>query len=139
MGEIITENMRTVRNLPLTLTPPEGEEMPALLEVRGETVMFKNDFHALNQRQEEEGGKVFANPRNAAAGSLRQLDSKVTAARNLRFMAYGVGGVVGPILGGLMGDAKAWMWAFIPAGIACLAAALIVLFLRPPKPKAVTA
>jgi OFA family oxalate/formate antiporter-like MFS transporter len=55
------------------------------------------------------------------------------------FMAYGVGGVVGPILGGVMGDAKAWMWAFIPAGIACLAAALIMLFLKPPKPKAVTA
>jgi OFA family oxalate/formate antiporter-like MFS transporter len=55
------------------------------------------------------------------------------------FMAYGVGGVVGPILGGMMGDARTWMWAFIPAGIACLAAAFIVLFLKPPKAKAVTA
>ncbi|WP_461210967.1 NAD-dependent DNA ligase LigA [Desulfocurvus sp. DL9XJH121] len=91
VGEVVTENARTVRNLPLVLTPPDGEEPPALLEVRGETVMLKDDFHALNQRQEEEGGKVFANPRNAAAGSLRQLDSKVTAGRPLRFMAYGVG------------------------------------------------
>lgn len=91
VGEVVTENMRTVRNLPLVLTPPDGEEPPALLEVRGETVMLKEDFHALNLRQEEEGGKAFANPRNAAAGSVRQLDSAVTASRRLRFMAYGIG------------------------------------------------
>ena len=90
-GEIITDNMRTVRNLPLQLAVPEGQEPPALLEVRGEAVMLKDDFHALNERQEEEGAKVFANPRNAAAGSVRQLDSRMTAARPLRFMAYGVG------------------------------------------------
>lgn len=90
-GEVITDNMRTVRNMPLQLTIPESETPPALLEVRGEVVMMKADFHALNERQEEEGAKVFANPRNAAAGSVRQLDSKITAARPLRFMAYGVG------------------------------------------------
>jgi OFA family oxalate/formate antiporter-like MFS transporter len=55
------------------------------------------------------------------------------------FMAYGVGGVVGPLLGGIMGDAKTWMWAFIPAGIACLAVALMMFFLKPPRGKAVTA
>lgn len=90
-GEVVTANMRTVRNLPLTLRTAPGEAPPELLEVRGEVVIAKDDFHALNQAQEEEGGKVFANPRNAAAGSLRQLDSRVTAARPLRFLAYGVG------------------------------------------------
>jgi DNA ligase (NAD+) len=90
-GEVVTANMRTVRNLPLTLRMAPGEAPPELLEVRGEVVIAKDDFHALNQAQEEEGGKVFANPRNAAAGSLRQLDSRVTAARPLRFLAYGVG------------------------------------------------
>jgi len=90
-GEVITENMRTVRNLPLELKLEPGGQAPELLEVRGEVVMLKKDFHALNDRQEEEGEKVFANPRNAAAGSVRQLDSKITAGRPLRFMAYAVG------------------------------------------------
>ncbi|BBD07516.1 NAD-dependent DNA ligase LigA [Desulfovibrio ferrophilus] len=96
IGEVVTENMRTVRNLPLTLTIPDSNSahfIPQLLEVRGEVVMLKDDFHALNERQEEEGEKVFANPRNAAAGSVRQLNSKITASRPLRFMAYGVGSV----------------------------------------------
>ncbi|MBU1001531.1 MAG: NAD-dependent DNA ligase LigA [Proteobacteria bacterium] len=97
-GEVVTENMRTVRNLPLILKVPEGKDssvsaLPSLLEVRGEVVMLKKDFHALNDRQEEEGDKIFANPRNAAAGSVRQLDSRITASRQLRFMAYGVGDV----------------------------------------------
>ena len=87
-GERVTANMRTVRNLPLAL---RGANIPELLEVRGEVAMRKEDFAALNQTQEEEGGKVFANPRNAAAGAIRQLDSRITARRPLRFMAYGVG------------------------------------------------
>lgn len=91
-GEVVTENMRTVRNVPLRL---RGEDAPERLEVRGEVVMARADFTALNRRQQELGQKVFANPRNAAAGSVRQLDSSVAASRPLRFLAYGVGMVEG--------------------------------------------
>lgn len=91
-GEVVTENMRTVRNVPLRL---RGEAVPERLEVRGEVVMARADFTALNRRQQELGQKVFANPRNAAAGSVRQLDSSVAASRPLRFLAYGVGMVEG--------------------------------------------
>ncbi|THB65588.1 MAG: NAD-dependent DNA ligase LigA [Desulfovibrio sp.] len=87
-GEVVTHSMRTVRNLPLKL---RGENLPALLEVRGEVVMSRADFAVLNQRQEEQGDKVFANPRNAAAGSVRQLDPKIADERPLRFLAYGLG------------------------------------------------
>lgn len=90
IGEDVTHNMRTVMNLPLTL---RGSMVPDLLEVRGEVVMSDKDFAALNDRQREAGEKVFANPRNAAAGSIRQLDPKVAASRPLRFMGYGIGRV----------------------------------------------
>nr|WP_314861514.1 NAD-dependent DNA ligase LigA [uncultured Undibacterium sp.] len=87
-GEDVTENIRTIRSVPLRL---RCENPPAILDVRGEVLMFKADFDKLNQRQRDLGTKEFANPRNAAAGSLRQLDSTITAQRNLRFFAYGIG------------------------------------------------
>jgi len=87
-GEDISANVRTVRNIPLKL---HGSGWPAVLEVRGEIYMPKAGFEALNARQLESGAKPFANPRNAAAGSLRQLDSKITASRPLELCAYGVG------------------------------------------------
>ena len=87
-GEDVTVNLRTVRAIPLRLN---GGGAPGLLEVRGEVFMLKRDFEALNRDQRRSGGKEFANPRNAAAGSLRQLDSRVTASRRLTFCCYGLG------------------------------------------------
>ena len=87
-GEEVTPNLRTLRGIPLRLA---GSGWPPLIEVRGEVLMFKDAFARLNARQRERGEKEFANPRNAAAGSLRQLDSRITAARPLAFFAYGVG------------------------------------------------
>jgi DNA ligase (NAD+) len=87
IGEDVTLNLRTVGSIPLAL---RGEAAPELLEVRGEVVMFRKDFHRLNRERAELGEQLFANPRNAAAGSLRQLDPKVTASRALVFFAYGV-------------------------------------------------
>ena len=86
-GEDVTANVRTIRAVPLRLRAPA----PALIEVRGEALMYRADFDRLNARQRELGEREFVNPRNAAAGSLRQLDPAVTAARPLRFLAYGVG------------------------------------------------
>ncbi len=91
-GEDVTANIRTIRSIPLKL---HGDQLPELIDVRGEVLMFKADFARLNQRQRDGGQKEFANPRNAAAGSLRQLDSKITAQRSLRFFAYGIGRVDG--------------------------------------------
>tara|TARA_R110000751_G_scaffold280600_1_gene383083 strand:- start:497 stop:2530 length:2034 start_codon:yes stop_codon:yes gene_type:complete len=84
-GEGITSNLRTLRSVPLKLM---GKNVPELLEVRGEVIMRHAGFEALNERAREEGSKVFANPRNAAAGSLRQLDPRITAKRPLEFHAY---------------------------------------------------
>lgn len=86
-GENVTQNIRTIRAIPLRL---QGDTFPSTLEVRGEVLMFKKDFQALNERHQEQGLKTFANPRNAAAGSLRQLDSRITATRPLHFFAYGI-------------------------------------------------
>lgn len=84
-GEGITTNLRTLRSIPLRL---RGSDIPERIEVRGEVYISHSGFEALNRRAREEGGKVFANPRNAAAGSLRQLDPRITATRPLEFCAY---------------------------------------------------
>lgn len=91
-GEDVTANIRTIRSIPLRLNTARP---PAILDVRGEVLMFKKDFEAMNARQREAGQKEFVNPRNAAAGSLRQLDSRITASRKLSFFAYGVGALEG--------------------------------------------
>lgn len=107
-GEDITLNVRTVRAIPLRL---RGTGWPRLLEVRGEVYMSRAGFEALNARVIAEGGKPFANPRNAAAGSLRQLDPKITASRPLSFCAYGVGQVDGALpdtQSGILAALRGW-------------------------------
>jgi len=95
VGEDVTDNVRTIRSVPLHL----HGSVPAQLEIRGEVLMFRRDFERLNATQRTVGDKEFANPRNAAAGSLRQLDSKITAQRRLRFFAYGVAALAPPASG----------------------------------------
>jgi DNA ligase (NAD+) len=92
-GEDITANLRQISGFPKTLTG----DFPDILEVRGEVYMSHDDFNKLNERQAAKNGKIFANPRNAAAGSLRQLDSSITAERKLRYFVYGLGEVSKPI------------------------------------------
>ena len=87
IGEDVTANIRTLNEVPDML----AGEIPDVFEVRGEVYMRRSDFAALNSEQEKQGGKIFANPRNAAAGALRQKDAKITASRNLRFFAYAAG------------------------------------------------
>lgn len=91
-GEDVTQNVKTIRSVPLRL---HGKKHPRLIEIRGEAILPIKDFEKLNQEQEKKGQKLFANPRNAAAGAIRQLDSSITAARPLSFFAYGIGGVEG--------------------------------------------
>lgn len=108
-GEDVTQNVRTINSIPLHLL---GDDYPQLLEVRGEVYMPKAGFAALNERQRAAGEKPFANPRNAAAGSLRQLDSRITATRPLAMFCYGVGQVVGGSLpdshGAILQRLKDW-------------------------------
>ncbi|HEC17761.1 MAG TPA: NAD-dependent DNA ligase LigA, partial [Gammaproteobacteria bacterium] len=96
-GEDVTQNVRTIPSVPLHL---RGEDYPRVLEVRGEVYMPKAGFEALNERQRAAGEKPFANPRNAAAGSLRQLDPRITASRPLAIFCYGVGQMEGGELPG---------------------------------------
>ena len=91
VGEDVTANIRTIRAIPLHL----AKRAPAVLEVRGEVMMFKREFERLNERQRAKEDREYANPRNAAAGALRQLDPRVTAERSLRFYAYGLGELQG--------------------------------------------
>ncbi len=94
VGENVTHNIRTISSIPLSL---RGTNIPDLLEIRGEVFMTHKSFAELNNRQREKNEKLFANPRNAAAGSLRQLDPKITAQRTLSFFAYGIGDYKGTI------------------------------------------
>lgn len=109
VGEDVTANLRTIRAIPLRLSEINP---PARIEIRGEVLMLKSDFVALNKNQRAQGLKEFANPRNAAAGSLRQLDSRITAMRGLHFFAYGVGqredGALPATHGEVMNQLKAW-------------------------------
>ncbi|WP_229219989.1 NAD-dependent DNA ligase LigA [Rugamonas fusca] len=91
-GEDVTANVKTIRSIPLRLDTPHP---PAVLDVRGEVLMFKADFERMNERQRAAGHKEFVNPRNAAAGTLRQLDSRITSQRKLSFFAYGIGALEG--------------------------------------------
>lgn len=112
VGEEVTHNIRTIRRIPQVL--PAG--VPPVLEVRGEVYMGRADFEALNERQRAAGGKTFVNPRNAAAGAVRQLDSSITAQRPLSFFAYGLGDITpqeqgGPAFGthyAMLQQLKAW-------------------------------
>ncbi len=99
VGENVTVNARTIKDIPTQIALKDG-----VLEVRGEVYMSHADFEALNARQAERGGKVFANPRNAAAGSLRQLDASITAARPLKFFAYAWGALDAPLADTQMGS-----------------------------------
>jgi DNA ligase (NAD+) len=93
-GEDVTQNIRTIRQIPLSLHPIDGA-VPEVLEARGEVYMRRDDFEKLNARQRERGDKTFVNPRNTAAGAVRQLDPKMAAERPMSFFAYGLGEVVG--------------------------------------------
>lgn len=99
VGENITRNARTIRSVPLRLEAPTDEDppLPDRLEVRGEVFMRRSRFEAFNERLSERGDTPFANPRNAAAGSLRQLDPTITAERPLSFLAYGIGPATGAV------------------------------------------
>ncbi len=116
VGEDITANIKTLQNVPLTLP----DDAPDIIEVRGEVYMPTASFEALNKQQAESGGKIFANPRNAAAGSLRQLDSSVTAKRNLKFFGYALGKVSAPIADTQMGIRETLQkWGFdVPSPVA---------------------
>ena len=110
-GEDITQNVKTIRNLPKVLSTDQGE-VPTLLEVRGEVLMPKAGFEKLNAENEAKGEKTFANPRNAAAGSLRQLDPNIAAARPLAFYAYGIAQCVPNHGQSTMSESLEWLQQF---------------------------
>ncbi|MEG0341455.1 MAG: NAD-dependent DNA ligase LigA [Acinetobacter sp.] len=110
-GEVITQNVKTIRNLPKVLSS-ETIEIPTLLEVRGEVLMPKAGFEKLNAENEAKGEKTFANPRNAAAGSLRQLDPNVAASRPLAFYAYGIAQCEPPHGQNTMSESLEWLTQF---------------------------
>ena len=100
VGEDITSNLRTLMSIPLRIpVNPEGPKPPDYLVVRGEVLIFKKDFEELNQRLEEAGEKTYLNPRNTAAGSLRQLDPNITAQRPLTMLTYAIVSADGPVPG----------------------------------------
>jgi DNA ligase (NAD+) len=128
IGEDITANLRTIADIPATLR----DGAPEILEVRGEVYMRRDDFLALNDRQAAAGDKPFANPRNAAAGSLRQLDPSITASRPLRFFAYSPGETSAAVAGThweFLGALKAWGFSVNPRARRCAdAAAALALY-----------
>ena len=135
VGEEVTHNIRTIRQIPLTLPTGVGG-VPPVLEVRGEVYMRRADLEMLNARQEAAGAKLFANPRNAAAGAVRQLDSNIAAQRPLSFFAYGMGDVTpvaegGPQFGthyALLQQLKAWGFPVAPQVQIAHGAAELVAF-----------
>ncbi len=94
-GEDVTQNLKTIKTIPLRLIKPKEGRVPAYVEVRGEVFIPLNSFRKLNMGKEKKGEHLFANPRNAAAGSLRQLDPRVTASRPLDIFCYGIGDIRG--------------------------------------------
>ena len=109
VGEDVTANVRTVRSIPVMLHAGKGDHLSGTVEIRGEVYMRKADFEALNHRLLEAGSKTFMNPRNAAAGSLRQKDPSITSRRPLRFIAYQVGYVRGGTMPASHHEALEWM------------------------------
>ncbi len=129
-GENVTANLRTIGDIPLEV---KAKDMPEVFEVRGEVYMSHEDFAALNERQEKDGKPIFANPRNAAAGSLRQLDSSITRQRPLRFFAYAWGDVSGLPADTQMGVIEAmgrWGFATNPLMRRCASAEEMLAFYR---------
>lgn len=134
VGEDVTHNIRTIRQIPLSL--PADRNVPPVVEVRGEVHMAKADLDKLNARQLAAGGKTFANPRNAAAGSVRQLDSSIAAQRPLSFFAYGLGEITPPEQGGpdfgthyaMLQTLKSWGFPVAPQVCIATGASELVAF-----------
>ena len=134
VGEDVTHNIRTIRQIPLRL--PADQNVPPVVEVRGEVHMAKADLDRLNERQQVAGAKTFANPRNAAAGSVRQLDSKIAAQRPLSFFAYGLGQITPPEQGGpdfgthyaMLQTLKSWGFPVAPQVCIAVGASELVAF-----------
>ncbi|MCB4770869.1 NAD-dependent DNA ligase LigA [Ancylobacter sp. Lp-2] len=134
-GEDVTNNVRTISEIPAQLAGRDMFEIPDVFEVRGEVYMGHADFAALNERQQEAGKPVFANPRNAAAGSLRQLDPKITAARPLRFFAYAwgevsPGGLPADTQSGVIAAFKRWGLPTNPLTVRCHSSAELLAHYR---------